>query len=391
MIYRFGDCELDTVAFELRRGDEACAVEPRVMELLCFFAANAGRLVTKDELFDTIWAGRIVSDSALSSQIKAARRAIGDDGNKQSFLRTIHGKGFRFVGLQKPKEGLPGGGLSEQDQVIRYCRASDGVRLAYATVGEGPTIIKTANWLNHLEYDWESPVWRHLLREFARDNHLVRYDERGTGLSDRDVDNIAFERCVDDLESIVEATGKERFALFGVSQGALIAIGYAVRHPERVSHLVLYGGYAAGWRVRNDPEEIKKREAMVTLMRHGWGSDNPAFRQIFTSLFLPGGTAEQMKWFNELQRITASPEHAVLHSITAADHDIRPLLPKVKTPTLVLHCADDAVIPFKSGQELAKNIPGARFKALTGANHLILENDPAWPVFMAEVRRFLKT
>ena len=389
MIYKFGNYELDTEIHELRRGGEAHPVEPRVFALLRFLIKNRERLVTKGEIFEHVWEGRIVSDSALSSQIKALRRAIGDDGKTQSLLRTVHGKGFRFVGTietDKPKP-LP---QQEAEQVIRYCTASDNVRLAYATVGEGPPIIKTANWLNHLEYDWESPVWRHMLRELSRGNLLIRYDERGTGLSDWNTENLEFDRFVDDLETIVEASGQKRFALFGVSQGATIGIGYAVRHPERVSHLILYGGYAKGWRSRNDPLEIKRREAMVTLMQHGWGSDNPAFRQVFTSLFIPGGTPAQMTWFNDLQRITTSPEHAVRHFNSTATFDVSDLLPHVKVPTLVLHCTDDAVIPFHAGQELAKKIPGARFKALTGSNHLILEDEPAWPIFVSEIRRFLR-
>jgi len=389
MIYRFQDCELDTETHELKRDGEVHPVEPRVFTLLHFLIENRDRLVGRDEIFEHVWEGRIVSDSALSSQIKAVRRAIGDDGKSQSLIRTIHGQGFRFVGqidLGSPVT-IP---ERAANQVIQYCRTSDDVRLAYASVGEGPPILKTANWLNHLEYDWESPVWSHLLRALSRENRLVRYDERGTGLSDWNVSDLSLGRCVEDLESIVEAAGLDRFALFGVSQGASISVDYAVRHPERVSHLVLYGGYARGWMVRNDPEEIEKRKAMVTLMRHGWGSNNPAFRQVFTSLFIPGGSPAQMTWFNDLQRITASPEHAVHHSLATADYDITELLPQVTVPTLVLHCTDDAVVPYREGQELAMNIPGAHFKSLSGSNHLILEDEPAWPTFINEVQNFLK-
>lgn len=277
-----------------------------------------------------------------------------------------------------------------KDQVVRFCTSSDNVRIAYASVGNGPPLVKTSNWLNHLEYDWESPVWRHMFRELSRDHRLIRYDERGNGLSDWDVQNLEFDHFVDDLEAVVEATEIERFPLFGVSQGAAISIGYAVRHPERVSCLVIYGGFSVGWRARNNPEEIERREAMITLMRQGWGLDNPAFRQVFTSLFIPDGTAEQMKWFNDLQRFTTSSEQAVRHSVATASFDITDLLPHVTVPVLVLHCRDDAVIPFSAGQLLAQSIPGARFKALEGRNHLIQEYEPAWPKFLAEVREFLE-
>jgi len=389
MIFSFENCEVNTETRELRCGGDVRPIEPRAFALLQYLIENNNRMVSKDEVFANVWDGRIVSDSALSSQIKALRRAIGDDGRSQNLIRTIHGQGFRFVGSLAPDK-MKEDTQQAADQVIRYCKSSDNVRLAYATVGEGPALIKTANWLNHLEYDWQSPVWRHLLRELARHNTLVRYDERGTGLSDWNVLDMTLERCVDDLETIVEAVGQERFALFGVSQGAAIAVAYAVRHPERVSHLILYGGYVKGWRARNIPEEIERREAMITLMQHGWGADNPAFRQLFTSLFIPGGTPAQMAWFNDLQRISTSPEHAVHHSLSTADYDISSLLPNVSTPTLVMHCTDDAVIPFSAGQELAKSIPNANFKTLKGSNHLILEHEPAWPVFISEIRKFLK-
>jgi pimeloyl-ACP methyl ester carboxylesterase len=276
-------------------------------------------------------------------------------------------------------------------QEVRYCVTSDSIRLAYASVGEGPPLVKTANWLSHLEFDWESPVWRHMLRELCREHRLVRYDERGLGLSDWSTDVLSLDRFVEDLETVVEASVEGRFALLGVSQGATAAVAYAVRHPDRLTHLILYGGYASGWRVRNDPAEIERREAMLTLMRQGWGQANPAFRQMFTSLFIPGGSDAEMRWLNDLQRVSTSPDHAIRRSIATSTIDVSSLLPKVAVPTLVMHCRDDAVVPFHAGMELAKSIPGARFRALEGKNHLLLENEPAWPQFAAEVRRFLST
>ena len=243
--------------------------------------------------------------------------------------------------------------------------------------------------LNHLEYDWQSPVWRHLLRELAKDHLLIRYDERGNGLSDWDVDDISFESFVSDLETVVDAAGLERFALLGISQGCPISIAYAVRHPERVTHLVLYGGYARGRRNRGSQEEIEQAEVLVTLMRHGWGRENPAFRQIFTSLFMPEATAEQMQWFNDLQRITASPENAVRIRQAFDVIDVSRLLSKVAVPTIVLHCRNDAIVPFDEGRRMASMIPGARFVALEGLNHLILEDESAWPRFLEEIRNFL--
>lgn len=190
------------------------------------------------------------------------------------------------------RDDLPAAPSPRMQQEIRFCTASDGVRIAYASVGQGPPLVKAANWLNHLEYDWESPVWRHVFHELARDHRLVRYDERGNGLSDWDVEDISFDAFVRDLETVVDAAGLERFPLLGISQGCSVSIAYAVRHPERVSHLVLYGGYARGRYKRGDPDNLEQGEALITLMRQGWGQENPAFRQIFTSLFIPGGTPE---------------------------------------------------------------------------------------------------
>ncbi len=277
------------------------------------------------------------------------------------------------------------------EQEIRFCTADDGVRIAYATVGHGPPLIKAANWLNHLEFDWRSPVWRHLLEELAKDHLLVRYDERGNGLSDWDVDDISFEAFVHDLEAVADAVGLERFALLGISQGCPVSIAYAVRHPERVTHLVLHGGYARGWHKRGSREDIEQGEALSTLMRHGWGEENPAFRQVFTSRFLPDATAEQVQWFNELQRISTSPENAFKLRNVFGEIDIRPLLSRVSVPTLVLHSRREVVVPFEEAREMARSIPGARIAPLESQNHLILEEEPAWPRFLTEVRGFLGT
>jgi pimeloyl-ACP methyl ester carboxylesterase len=194
------------------------------------------------------------------------------------------------------------------EQEIRFCTASDGVRIAWSTVGTGPPLVKAANWLNHLEFDWQSPIWRHWFAELSRDHRLVRYDERGNGLSDWDVGELSLEAFVADLEAVVDAAEIDRFVLLGISQGCAVSVTYAVRHPERVSHLVLYGGYARGWKGRGTPEDRERRLAMQTLAAQGWGQDNPAYRQLFTSIYVPGATREEMDWFNDLQRVSASPE-----------------------------------------------------------------------------------
>jgi DNA-binding response OmpR family regulator/pimeloyl-ACP methyl ester carboxylesterase/DNA-binding SARP family transcriptional activator len=274
-------------------------------------------------------------------------------------------------------------------QDIRFCLAADRVRIAYATSGEGPPLLKPSNWLTHLEFDWESPVWCHWMRELSRGRRLIRYDARGNGLSDWQVEDLSLTGSMRDMEAVVEAAGLERFAVLGISQGCATAIAYAAEHPERVSHLVLYGGYARGWAQRDNPTELATRQALITLMRHGWGADNPAFRQSFTSLFIPDGTQEQAHWFNELQRMTTSPENAVRLQEVFGSVQVEMLLPQVRVPTLVLHCTGDEVVPFEEGRRLAMGIRNARFVPLEGRNHILLEEEPAWTRFLAEMRTFL--
>jgi pimeloyl-ACP methyl ester carboxylesterase/DNA-binding CsgD family transcriptional regulator len=275
-------------------------------------------------------------------------------------------------------------------QQIRFCTSHDGVRLAYATAGRGAPIVKAANWLNHLEFDWESPVWRHLLAELTRQHRLIRYDERGCGLSDWNAAEFSFEAWLQDLETVVDNAGADRFALLGISQGASIAIAYAVRHPERVSHLVLHGGYARG-RLRRGVgvDGVEEAKLTVRLAEIGWGQENAAFRQFFATEFLPDGTPEQHRWFNDLARITTSPQNAGRFLRVFYDIDVTALLPKVACPTLVLHPTRDMCVPFDEGRLLASSIPGARFVPLESNHHLLLDTEPAWQRMCAELRAFL--
>ena len=400
MPFLFADHVLDVERRELRRGDALIAVEPQVFDLLVYLVRNRNRVVSKDDLIEAVWGGRIVSDSTLTSRINAVRKAVGDSGGEQKLIRTIPRKGIRFVGsvdeASARASGLAGTAAAQQApppdlrQEVHFCTAADGARIAYAEVGRGPPLVKTANWLNHLEYDWESPVWRPLLHALAADHRLIRYDARGNGLSDWEVADFSLDALVQDLESVVAATGLARFPLLGISQGCAVSVAYAVRHPERVSRLVLYGGFARGRRVRGSPQAVESSEAIVTLMRQGWGQENPAFRQLFTSLFIPGGTPEQVQWFNDLQRVTTSPDNAVRLRQAVDGIDVSDLLPRVKAPTLVLHCRDDAVQPFEEGRRIAAGIPGARFVGLDGRNHAILEGDRGWPRFLDEIKNFLK-
>lgn len=276
------------------------------------------------------------------------------------------------------------------EQEIRFCATANGAHIAYATVGQGPPLVKAANYLTHLEHDWRSPVWRHWMVELARHHTLVRYDERGCGLSDWDVEEFSTEAWVQDLEAVVDAAGLKRFPLLGVSQGAAVAVVYAVRHPEKVTHLILYGGYARG-RFHRDlsREEVVEAETLINVIRVGWGQENPAFRQLFTTMLMPEGSDEQIRWLNELARVSTTPWNAATMERAFYHIDVREMARRVTTPTLVLHARDDAAIPFEEGRLLAGLIPQARFVPLQSKNHILLPDEPAWTRFLAEVRAFL--
>ncbi len=275
-------------------------------------------------------------------------------------------------------------------QKIGFAGARDGTRIAWARIGTGPPLLKAANWLNHLELDWDSEVWSPLFQELARDHCLIRYDERGNGMSDWAVDNLGFDAFVTDLEGVVKQSGVERFPLLGISQGAAVAIEYAARNPDRVSHLVLWGGYASGWRVDDDSVEARaEREALITLVANGWGRDDSSYRNLFSRALIPGATEAERTAFDEFQRKTVSPANAARFLETFADIDVRHRLSAVKCPTLVMHARGDQRVPVAKGAELASRISGAEFVTLPTDNHLLLGREHSSELFVAHVRQFL--
>jgi pimeloyl-ACP methyl ester carboxylesterase/DNA-binding winged helix-turn-helix (wHTH) protein len=391
MIYAFADCQLDLDRYELTHSGSIQSVEPQVFNLLAFLIRERARVVSKEEILDSVWGDRFVSGSALTSRIKAARQAVGDDGSAQRVIRTVHGRGYQFV-AEVEELASPVQHTGPPAQEIRFCVGSDGVRLAYATTGDGPPLVKAANWLSHLDYDWHSPVWRHWSVELSRRFHLVRYDERGCGLSDWDVPKFSFDAWVDDLEAVVDAVGLETFPLLGISQGGPVAIAYAVRHPGRVSHLVLLGAFAQGRRKRaRSMEERELVDTRISLVRLAWGRPEPSYRQIFAARFLPEGTQEEWRDFDELQRRSTSSENAWRFLEEFADIDVTELAPQVDTPTLILCSRREPDGMFEQSRLLAGLIPGSRLVPLDSANHLLPERDPAWRRFLAEIDEFLPT
>lgn len=393
-VYRFGPYRLEPGERRLLRAGEPVALRPKLFDTLLALVENAGSLVEKEELLAAVWPDTVVEEGNLPHNVSQLRKSLGQGRTDETFIETVPTRGYRFVAEVTVEGGAEPGPAAEPGppppQEIRVTRAADGTSLAWAAAGSGPPLVKTANWLNHLEVDWRSPVWRHLMHELCGRHTLVRYDERGNGLSQRGAADLSLDAFVSDLEAVVEAAGLDRFPMLGISQGCAVSVAYAVRHPERVSRMVLHGGYAAGWKIaRGTGGDASSGHVELELIRTGWGRDTPAYRQMFASLYLPDSSTEQQRSWTELQRVSASPQAAARLLEALGEIDVRDLLPRVRVPTLVTHSRDDAAVPFEAGRRLAAGIPDARFLPLDSVNHLILDHEPAWPVFRDALRGFL--
>ncbi len=331
-------------------------------------------------------AARILVQTKHNAEGAAAASELADELIEAFQEAEISPPEFDFEPELKASQDAP------TAQEIRIVSGKDGVCIAWASVGkpDNPPLLKAANWLNHLELDWESPIWSPLFRELSKSHRVIRYDERGCGLSDWDVDQITFDDFVEDLEEVVEASGIERFPLLGISQGAAVSIEYAARHPERVSKLILFGAYDCGWRLTANEQEAREREAVMVLTESGWGSDNPAYRHVFSRTFMPEANPEELDWFDEFQRQTTSPRNAVRFLEAFSTIDVRERLADIQCPTLVVHSRGDLRIPFSTGRSIAARIPDAQFAGIGSSNHLLLGRETASAEFLRLVRDFLK-
>ena len=381
------------------RDGEPITLPPKDLETLLVLVENAGHIVEKKELLERVWPDVFVEEGNLARHIFNLRQGLGDSADGRPYIETIPRRGYRFTA---PISKLGPAVVSQREissaqpplriprQEIRFCVTGDGVRLAWASVGSGHPLVKAANWLNHLDFEWESPIWKHWIEQLTRHHRLIRYDERGNGLSDWEVQDMSLELWVRDLETVVDSAGADRFALLGISQGGAVAISYAVRHPERVSHLILHGAYSRGWNNRVPPEQLEERVAMKTLVRSNWGKNLPGFSEMFAKRFVPENTApEHQRWWDDLQRVSTSPGNAASVMQACDEIDVRDLLPSVSVPTLVFHCDRDQVTPPEEGRILASEIPDARFVPLPSANHVLLADEPAWKIFAHELGVFL--
>ena len=396
VLYEFGPFLLDPTQGLLAEGTKNVPLTQKAFQTLLALVERRGQIVSKEELLQRVWPNTYVGEATLAQNVSTLRKQLNDNRETVHYIETVPKRGYRFVATvteigSKVREARPESDAgTPARQEIRFCSTSDGVRIAWSSVGSGYPLVKAANWLNHLEYEWESPVWKHWIAALAKHHRFVRYDERGNGLSDWEAKEMSVETWVQDLETVVDAAGIDRFALMGISQGGAPAITYAVKHPERVSHLILVGAYSRGWEYRDNPEALKARHAFETMVRLDWGTRNPAFDFNFANLYVPeNATPQHQEWFSNLRRISASPENAARLMEACDKINVRALLPSISVPTIVFHSDRERGVPPAEGRILAAEIPNARFVPLSSANHLLLADEPAWRVFLVELGRFL--
>lgn len=382
---------MDEARHEFRRDGELLHLEPQVFALLvCLVRANGG-LVSKEALIETVWHNLNVSDATISARINAARTAVGDTGKAQSVIRTVPKRGFQMAvalesdGYERP-DAMPV--PPAEAPHIGFATSGDGEMIAYSCHGQGSPLVRVGHWLSHLELDWECPVWRPLLDALGQDFTVYRYDQRGTGLSTRNLERDDLDTFVEDLRAVVDANGLERFALFAASQASPVAIRFAALYPERISRLVLYGGYAVGRAMRPAAEDDLDEATILGLIRAGWGQRGSAFLDAFSGLFMPDATGEQTASFVRIQKQSISPDNAARLRQAVDRFEVVEDLPKVQVPTLVVHAREDAIHPIEQGRLIAGAVPNARFIMLDSRNHVPLPQDPTWPRLMSAVRTF---
>jgi len=392
--YFFSSYFLDVDERRLLRDNEELRLRGKLFDTLRVLVENAGKLVRKDAFMESVWPDSVVEDNNLDYCISQLRKLF----HPEKYIETVPRHGYRFVAPVKniirsaASQAVAAGGqpitsLPRQD--VRFSVTEDGVRLAWASTGDGPPLVKASNWLTHLDFEWGSPIWQHWWTELSKHHRLIRYDERGNGMSQRDVPHVSFDTWVRDLETVVDAAGLDRFSLLGISRGGSIAIAYAVKHPERVSKLLLYGAFPVGIYHYGNPEELEARRALISLTRLGWGHHNPAFCRMFTNRFMPNATPVHENWFDDLQRMSTSAENAARLMEVDSNIDVRMFLRQVQIPTLVVHCDRDQVVSSEHGRQLAAEIPNARYASLPSANHLLLAEESAWQILLQEFSAFM--
>ena len=394
MIYRFGTSELDADRHRLCTDGVEVHTEPQVFALLALLLARAPDLVSYDDLMAEIWKGRIVSDATVAARISAARAAVGDDGRAQAIISTVPRCGVQMTVAvtqagrrgAEPPLAAPADIPAPPQQTIRYARSRDGTAIAWAETGAGPPLLRGGHWLSHLEHDWQSPVWRPLLERLSRRRRLIRYDPRGTGLSDRDLGSATLPQFIDDMEAVADAAGLERFPVYAISQSVPVALGLAARHPDRVARMILLNGLVRGSTARGDKATT---DTMVAMIKSGWGIAGSPFMRAVATLFMPRATPEELDAQVKMQAVSATPEVAAEIRRRVGDIDVSDILYKIRAPALVMHSAGDAVQSPEQSRLIARSLPNAEFSLCDSPNHMVVPSDPIWGACMDAFDRFL--
>jgi pimeloyl-ACP methyl ester carboxylesterase/DNA-binding winged helix-turn-helix (wHTH) protein len=372
--------------------EDVVSLSPKAVEVLKCLLLRPGRIVSREDILKEAWAGLSVTPDLVREYVFEIRKALGDDARKPTYVETVGRRGFRLIGpvsLLSPE--MPGAIAAAPDPlpVVKFCHSKDGTSIAYARSGAGYPLLFSGSWMTHLDKDWENPAYGDYIRQLSESFTVIRYDQRGNGLSQWSGTDLSFEGMVDDMEAVVDQSGHEKVAILGLSQGASVSIAYALRHPHRVSHLVLSGGYARGRKQRGNPAEHEESEALVNLIRHSWGNENPAIRQILTTLFMPEASRQQMQWFNDFQNLCGPADNIAQFRAMFDDINVTDLLGKIDIPTLVVHSDKDAVAPLSEGKLLASQIPNASFVQLNSPNHMLFATEPDFPRMITAIRGFI--
>ncbi|SMC14443.1 alpha/beta fold hydrolase [Roseovarius aestuarii] len=387
----------------LSSGGDLSGLSPKSTDVLACLINNAGSVLSRNDILQAAWPGLHVSPDLVRENIFEIRKALGDDASEPKYIETVGRRGFRLIGPVsiQSQSRTTGNSVSEQltkscqqsgqMPVVKFARSKDGTSIAHTISGDGTPLLIAGSWMSHLDMDWENPVYSGYLKHLSRKFQVIRYDQRGNGLSQWSDVDISFERMVDDMAAIVDEYGHEKLAILGMSQGASVAIAYALRQPDRVSHLVLNGGYARGRKHRGNDADREESDALVSLIRHSWGNENPAIRQTLTTLFMPEASKEQMQWFNDFQKICGPAENIAQFRAMFDDMNVAKLLPEITTPTLVLHSDRDAVAPLSEGKLLACQIEGSSFVQLNSPNHMLFETEQDFTKMIDNIDNFINS
>ncbi len=385
MDIKFGAFHIDLEGHRLLKNGAAIHVEPQVFDLIVFLAQQAGKLVTKDALVDHVWNGLAVSDATINARVSAARKALDDDGRQQNVIRTVHKRGFEFCGLdaKAPQKPKPSSGL------LNYAKSQDGTAIAWSKAGSGPPLVRLGHWMSHLHLDRDCPVWAPLIERLEQNFDLIRYDVRGTGLSERGAPLTGLQCFVDDLNAVLSASGIQKTSLYASSQAVPIAVAFAHQFPEKVDKMVLWGGSCDGRKIRKQGDNHLNMDTALSLVRSAWGQNGGVFQEAFNRLFMPDASADQIKSIAQTQRQTADAQTAVDLRQIVDTFNVSDLLEHVTTQTLVVHANQDTIHPFSEGQKLVAGLPNADISMLDSRNHVPLPQDPNWPGMVDAITRFL--